>query len=311
MSRVKSFVSLNYSKNFIKANQYGKVVCKMNHSELSKEKLKLKSDFNSVNLLDDGDIDDVKSKLKNWLLNGILQYSEKKSIYVYEITYKVADRSFCLRGIVAALKLPEQGENYVDSCVEFDDFAVESKKELIKETKIETEMVSVLFEDEQRKLFDLIKNLDTANCMAKVKLNEATYRVWQIVDQKTIDSLEQFFGNSHFVVVGGENQFKAAMKHRDELKKEGKLKEDDSENFVLSVFISKNEPAFSILPVHQVVSEINMFDGEKTINELKKFFNVKELSMRDRRFLTLSDGFFSIHVICSLFFSSPRKFLKI
>ncbi len=276
MSTIKPFRGLYYTDKSTKSNNLSRVVCPPYDmiSDEQKEELKLKNEFNAVNLELPSSYEEAKKTLDEWIKNKILTFDETPSIYIYEISYKVNNETYRLKGIIGGLKLPEKEETYILPHKSIISEHEIDRIELLDRTNCEFSPICVLYNDDENKIKHMIYTVAKSNYLAKAKQNNIMHKIWKISDPDTISTFEKLFNNKTYYITDGHNRLKAACSYREKLRENENITEDHPANFIMTFFIEQNDQALTILPTHRIVSNIDMFDSDDMLERSSQYFDI-------------------------------------
>lgn len=276
MSTIKPFKGLYYTDKSTKSNNLSRVVCPPYDmiSNEQKEELKSKNEFNAINLELPTSYEEAKKTLDEWTKNKILTFDETPSMYIYEVSYKLNNETYRLKGIIGGLKLPEKEESYVLKHKTTNGEHKTDRMELLDKTNCEFSPICMIYNDDENKIRNLIRTTAKSNYLAKSKQNNLIHKIWKINDPDTIINFEESFKNKTFYIADGHNRFQAAYSYREKLRKEQNIPDDHPANFVMTFLIEQNDPALTILPTHRVVSNIDMFDSDDMLEQSSQYFDI-------------------------------------
>ena len=280
----KPFFAYTYFKRFEKSNNFSRFVCpydfRVNFKE--NEKNLIKNEHNVFNFKEDKE---GKNKLKSWIDGSILVSNKTPSFYVYEISYKVFGVVYSLVGVVGALKLPEEGEKeFLVVCEETLKEEVEFNSNFLKNSSFFSSPICAMYEGEQTEVVsNLIKGTMASSCIFKAKQNNIMHKVWEINEEESLKILKEFFKDRVYYVVCGTEKLNAAILCKNEAKENENL---NSNNYVMA-FLFPKKISLTTLPIHRVVSGIEMFDGEEILKKASEKFNITPCKTLDSMRKTL------------------------
>lgn len=276
MSTIKPFRGLYYTDKSTKSNNLSRVVCPPYDiiSNEQKEELKSKNEFNAINLELPNSYEEAKKTLNKWIKNKILTFDETPSIYIYEISYKVNNETYRLKGIIGGLKLPEKDENYVITHKNINNAHKIDRMELIDKTNCEFNPICVLYNDNENQIKHMLHTVAKSNYLAKSKQNNLIHKIWKISDPDTITAFEELFNDKTYYIADGHNRFKAACSYREKLKENENISENHPANFIMTFFVDQNNEALTILPIHRIISNIDMFDSDDMLERSSQYFDI-------------------------------------
>ncbi len=284
MEVFKPFCAHTYFKRFEKSNNFSRFVCPYNFNVNFKESEQnlIKNEHNVFNFKEDLE---GKSKLKSWIDGSILVSNKTPSFYVYEISYKIFDVIYSLVGVVGALKLPEEGEKeYLKLCEETLKEEVQFNLNFLKNSSFSSSPVCAMYDEEQTDVVsNLIRGTMASSYIFKAKQNNVLHKVWEINEEESLNILKEFFKDKVYYVVCGTEKLNAAVSHK---KEAGENLKFNDKNYVMA-FLFQKKASLTLLPVHRVVSGIEMFDGEEILKKASEKFNITKCKTLDSMRKTL------------------------
>lgn len=278
MIKIKPFKGLYYTDKPTKSNNLSRVVCPPYDiiSNEQKAELKSKNKFNAVNLEAPDSYDEAKKNLDEWINNKILTFDESPSIYIYEISYKVNNETYRLKGIIGVLKLPEKEEDYIIIHKNAVDDHKINRMQLLNKTNCQFSPIFAIYKDNENEIKNLMRAAIKSNYLAKSKQNNIIHKMWKISDPDIINNFEKLFNNKTYYIADGHNRLEAACSYRDNLREEQNVSDDHPANFIMTFFAEQNDPALTMLPTHRIVSNINMFDSDNMFEQASQYFDIIE-----------------------------------
>jgi len=274
MAIIKGFNGIRYSKANI-TNE----ICPPYDVISPEEKTKLKknSKYNMVQL----ELSDACGKrnkyaqanvlFKNWLHEGVLQQEEKPSLYFYEQTFKDHGKKMTRRGFFAALKI----ENPHGGAVKAHEKTLSKPKadrlSLLKAVKANLSPIFLLFNDDNKKMVNLCKNISKKKATSTATDKEKTvHKLWVVDDEKIIKEVEKTLKDKKTFIADGHHRYETSWNYLQYIKGKDKNFSDKKEyGYVLAYLCPMEDAGISIWPTHRVI------EAPKNIEEnIEKYFNV-------------------------------------
>ncbi len=269
MLHIKPFSGLYYYNKLLKANnnvsRFVKKVYNFGDENLKLNlKLKATREFNVEALQNFKFYEQINNNFKDWLKNGILTVSGGTAFYVCEISYKISDKTYSVKGFFSLLKLPNVGECEILHLEDVDKDSTETVLNALKYLNFQTSSIFALFDDSKNVINQIINEMCKGGCFERAKHSNVSYKVWEVVDESLIEKLKNSFQKvDQIFLAGGREIFDAAIINN---QKNGGL------NYILTFFIDKSNAALASLPYHRIVS-MEMFDFEQVLNKLSNYFD--------------------------------------
>lgn len=270
MVKIKPFPGLYYYNKYSKANNVSKFVKRALNFECchdySDSALGAQNELNVANLQKFNMPNEVNENLKNWLENGFLTVSGGSAFYVCEMTYRILDRTYEVRGFFAAMDLPENGSLTVEK---FDSSSEEGTNlflNFLHRVNVQTSPVFALYDDNNLGISSILKEMCEGQCFEKAKHSNVSYKVFEVSDEALTEKLKRSFEQiKKIYLAGGVEVYDAALIN--------KQKGGSFGNCVFAFFMEKSSEAVAVLPFHRVIS-MSMFDLEVSLEKLSGCFEL-------------------------------------
>ena len=128
-----------------------------------------KSEYNSVRLFsgkkfesdtrEENTFTRAKNYLDKWIEDGILVRDEEPVIYMYEQTIEMYDTHYSNTSFVALVELEEIGKGAIMPCEKPHEVSMLDRYELLKSTNADMSMISCLYVEPEKELFNLMNEL--------------------------------------------------------------------------------------------------------------------------------------------------------
>jgi uncharacterized protein (DUF1015 family) len=197
--------------------------------------------------------------LQAWLDEGVLVREERPALYLVEAEFAAGGRPWRRRGVFAAVRLPEEGEHYV--LPHEDTFASpkEDRFRLMQATQAMISPVLAMHEDPRRELLRLLSSVTTAPDAEGVGAERVTYRLWVVTDESLVDAICAEIGPGPLYIADGHHRFETARLHRSGMRaRHPDAPPDASFNYALMHVLSAQDEALRVLPVHRLVSGLEL-----------------------------------------------------
>jgi uncharacterized protein (DUF1015 family) len=197
--------------------------------------------------------------LHGWLEEGVLAREERPALYLVEAEFAAGGRTWRRRGVFAAVRLPEEGEHYV--LPHEDTFASpkEDRFRLMQATQAMISPVLAMHEDARRELLRLLSSVTTPPDAEGVGPDGVTYRLWVLADESLVNAVCAEIGSGPLYIADGHHRFETARLHRDAMRaRYPDAPPDASFNYALMHVLSAQDEALKVLPVHRLVSGLEL-----------------------------------------------------
>ena len=265
MAKIKPFSGLYYYNKYSKANNVSKFVKSALNFDIngvgSKEQ---RHDFNVVGLQNFNMPSEVNEKMKKWLEGGVLTVSGAPAFYVCEMTYKIFDKTYGVKGFFAVVDLAKSGELSVLKLDYASEYSTELVLNLLQKVNFQTSSVFALYDDVTGEISSVLKEMCVGQCFERAKYSNVSYKVWEVSDKSLIEKLQGKFEQIETLyLAGGSAVYDAVLINS---QKAG------SSGCVLTFFMERSSEAIAVLPCNRVFS-MSMFDLDNSLSKLSVNFD--------------------------------------
>ncbi len=196
--------------------------------------------------------------LQSWLREGDLVREQRPALYVVETEFALGGRAWRLRGVFAAVRLPEEDERYV---LEHEDTFASAKQDrfrLMQATQAMISPVLSLCEDPERRLLGLLGAV-TGAPDAEARREDVTHRMWVVRDDAAVAAFVAAVGGGPIYIADGHHRYLTARRHRDEMRqRHPQAPAEAGFNHALMLLLSAQDAAVKILPAHRLLSGLDL-----------------------------------------------------
>ena len=275
MTTFKPFTGISYGA---KAGEYNNLICPAYDviSEKERENLLQKSEYNFIRIEAPQGKDaymQAQAVLNEWLSNGILTKDSSPAFFLYQASYSVFEKTYSLRGLLGALRLPDDEKSVLTHENTFDK-AKEDRLSLLKATGANTSPIYSLYDDTkgilEKKLQSVFKTEPLCGCQVK----EVYHQIWAIKDEDLIQKITEFFTDKQIYIADGHHRYQTALNYRDFLSEKEELSEEHPANYIMNLLCESHCPGIAVLPTHRILKDIPNFDGEALCQAAEDYFQI-------------------------------------
>ncbi len=215
--------------------------------------------------------------LKKWLDERILARDDKESIYVYEMQFSANGKRKSLKGFVSLVKLEDFSKGIVLPHEETLSKAKADRFELMSETFCNFSQIYSLYMDEDGSAYSLINAGSEGIPDMEVRDKDGTvHRMWCVSDEKLISELTAVFADKKLYIADGHHRYETALNFRKSLEEQGNDVPDSG--YVAMMLVNMENDGLVVFPTHRIIKGLDNFNGDKLVEECKKYFDVEEVS---------------------------------
>lgn len=217
--------------------------------------------------------------LKEWLNEGIFIKDDVPSMYIYEQTYKIENKSFKRIGFIALMKLESAREKIVFPHEKTFCKPKEDRLALLKAAKANLSPIFGLYADRDFKIDKLLEDRCRMKPMIDVEFQVARNRLWKIEDEDFSLSLRKLMLNKKIFIADGHHRYEVACFYNKLMRGSKNI----NSGYVMTYFCNLYSEGLKILPTHRVIRGVD----KDIISALSKYFKVESLSSKNNLFSRL------------------------
>ncbi len=284
MVELRPFKGIQYNKE--KIDDMDKVITQPYDkiSDEVQERYYREHEYNYCKLIlpkEDNRYEMASKRLQQWMEENVLKKEEEPGIYVYYQDYEVLGEKFTRKGFVSAVKLHPFEEEVVLPHEETHKGPKIDRLNMLRATEKNLEAGFMLYSDEEQTSIDIFDEISQ-----KEPLYEGTddlgvhSRVWKIEDEDKIKKVQEVLEGEQVVIADGHHRYETAVTYRDEMReKNPNYQDNEAFNWRMTYMVPVEDPGLNVLPGHRLLLKEEV--EQEHIDELKKYFDVNELSEGD------------------------------
>jgi len=280
MVEIKPFRAYRYNKELI--GDYSKVIAPPYDVIMGeyRDELRNRSPYNCIWVTLGEEIKENKEKnlylearknLDKWISEGVIKQDEKPAIYAYEQVYTLADgKEYTRKGMIPLVKLTP----FEDGIVLPHEFTLSGPKidrlDLLRATEFNTESIFALFKDDSGKVNEILaEKMNSVPDFEAIDDNNVKNRLWAIDDESKVSEIVELMKDKKLFVADGHHRYETHVTYS---------KENPKADTMPILLVEMNDPGLVVLPTHRLMYGIKGFDFASFTEELKKWFEVEEVS---------------------------------
>lgn len=216
------------------------------------------------------------ASFEGWLRHSILVQDEKPSLYVYEQKFSHGGKKWVRTGFFALMRIEDGGRGRLYPHEETLMAPKLDRIELIRATHTNFDGIFTLFQDEDEKIFKLLRQTMRRKPVIEAKdPSKVVHKLWRLDSRPLINKIMREMRDKSTFIADGHHRFEAAIRFKNEMKERNtKFSEDDSYNHVMVYFTPAGSNGLLVLPIHRMVKPIAHLEINSFEEELKNYFEV-------------------------------------
>ena len=186
---------------------------------------------------------------------------------MYEQTIELYDTHYSNTSFVALVELEEIGKGAIMPCEKPHEVSMLDRYELLKSTNADMSMISCLYVEPEKELFNLMNELREEKPDLEFSSDDnVQQKIWKISYKPTIDFIIEHFKDLSLYITDGQTRYETCLQYRDYMKEHnpnhtGK----EPYNYMMMSLSNAHSDGLVVLPVHREV---------KTIKNFSEFFQL-------------------------------------
>ncbi len=289
MAKIEPFCGIHYNAESVE--DVAKVVCPPYDIITPKEQEDFyqKHPYNIIRLILGKDLSgdtDKENKytragayLGEWLRRNVLTQDKEPAVYFYEQVFCVGSEKKSRWGLIALMRLDEEGEGKSVYPHEHTHTAPkEDRLRLIKDVEANLSPIFTIYSDpekatraffepvlkESKPLLDIVDNTGIEN------------RLWKITDPALISKVRAFFAHKELFIADGHHRHEVARMFRDFKRSSDPQNFKESYNYVMTFFTPLEDEGLCVFATHRLIKNLH-----SNVEDLGSIFSVKDMPSCD------------------------------
>lgn len=214
-----------------------------------------------------------------WQQDGTLQRDPAPALYVYNQQFQYDGQTILRRGFMGRVRLSKFGEGNIYPHEETLPKAKIDRLKLTKACGTNCSQIFGLYPDPENAAQDLLEQA----CQGIEPLRATDHlgvehAMWVVTDPVVIAKVAELLRDKPMFVADGHHRYETACNYRDYLiEQQGALPEDHPANYVMTQFVSMNDPGMIVLPTHRLLRGTAAFTSDQVMERLSGKFQCQKL----------------------------------
>ncbi len=220
---------------------------------------------------------------KLWQAEGVLVQDTKPAYYVYNQRFEFAAQKFYRRGFMGRVRLQKFGEGNIYPHEETHPKAKVDRLKLTKACQINCSQIFGIYPDADNEAQGILEYAISGQDPLSAKDHLGVeHAMWPITEPEAIAKVSAILDDKPMFVADGHHRYETACNYRDYLiEQHGPLPDDHPANFVMTQFVSMNDPGMIVLPTHRLLRGTPKFTSSELIAKLGDSFRCTKVGRDD------------------------------
>ena len=215
------------------------------------------------------------STLGEWMSSGVLARDAKPALYIYEEEYVIDGVKKAVRGIISLVKI----EEFEKGVIMPHEFTLSKPKadrlNLIQATHSNISTIYSLYTDSGSRTSSKLELLTKRAPDVEAVEGDCVHRLWVIDDETDVAALCHDFEKRNLYIADGHHRYETSLKYRNMCREAG-APEGSPCDYVMMLLVNMDENQFTLFPTHRLVKNVENFDVDKFLEQIKVNFHVHE-----------------------------------
>lgn len=211
--------------------------------------------------------------LREWVASGVFEQDPEDSIYLLEQVFRGPEGDEHVRhGFIAALRLPEAGEDFVLGHERTFSATVDDRYHLVEATGAVFGSVFLLYSDPKHDLDAMLSRFRQGPPEAVAHtIDGVTQRLWRAPFDPAVN---RFLDGQRLYIADGHHRFRTACRYRDARREKEHPTGRRSYDYGLVGFVAFEDAGLFVYPTHRLMAAPAGFDKGRFVESLKPWFEV-------------------------------------
>ncbi len=212
----------------------------------------------------------AKQYIDNWFKHGVLIQDDELCLYPYLQEYEIHGQKKTRFNFITALRVSDYEKGVVIPHERTLSGPKKDRMNLLKETKMNTELIFLLYQDKDNQIKKLMNQSMSSSCVAEMKDDDGTvHKVYKLANSEIINKTKEILSDKKVFIADGHHRYETSLAYSKE------HPDNEKTQYILCALVNMDDlDGLTILPTHRVVKDIAGFNKEKLLNEIKINFNI-------------------------------------
>ena len=223
--------------------------------------------------------------LEKWLKKSVLKRDKKSSIYVYEQEYLDGGKLKKRIGFISLLRIEDPSSSLVLPHEHTFSKPKEDRLNLIRRTGANTSPIFCIFQDENNKVTDTIREYAAKRKpIVDIHLEGVGHKIWNITDPGLVKRIRKGLDKKQVFIADGHHRYEVALNFRNEMRKWlGRRRAAKFDN-VMVYFSNLSDDGLSVFSTYRVIKKIGGAEWSALAKKLSAYFTVEDVKNKEELF---------------------------
>ncbi|MHA1135325.1 MAG: DUF1015 domain-containing protein [Candidatus Thorarchaeota archaeon] len=233
--------------------------------------------------------------LNKWIAEGALKQDEKESFYVYGQDFEIEGKNLFRFGFIGLIEL----EDFATKDSHSEPFAgvlqheetlpkdIVDRLSLCRSSMANFGQIFVIYPDKEGSVDSILEQNMKKDPVADITdTTGVRHRIWAVNDEDDVAAITKNMASKYVIIADGHHRYKTAL----QLSRENP--ELESAKYRMLTFVNISNPGLVVLPTHRLVQNLDVFEKEKLLEDIKQYFDLEIFDNKNDMF-NLMDKMFT------------------
>jgi len=211
--------------------------------------------------------------LNKWKREGIIIRDESPRIYSYEIDFKIDNKNFSRKAIVALVRVEPWENRIIRPHEKTFDKVTTDRLHLLEHTKTQFSQVFLLYRGNQQAT-EILNEYNSNMLYEVVDSLGNTHRLSSISDLDCAKRLHEFFSSLPMYIADGHHRYTTALNFSKMMQAKFGAEYWRAYNYIMVYMVDIDDPGLIVLPTHRIVTLSNYDEILGVLKNSKDFFEI-------------------------------------
>ena len=233
--------------------------------------------------------------LNKWIADGALKQDEKESFYIYGQDFEIEGKKLFRFGFIGLIELEDfaTGESHSEpfaGVLQHEETLpkdIVDRLSLCRSSMANFGQIFVIYPDKEGSVDAILEQNMKKDPVADITDTAGVrHRIWAVNDTDDVAAVTKNMASKYVIIADGHHRYKTAL----QLSRENP--ELESAKYRMLTFVNISNPGLVVLPTHRLVRNLEVFDKEKLLEDIKQYFELEIFDNKNDMF-NLMDKMFA------------------
>ncbi|MFC2162726.1 DUF1015 domain-containing protein [Candidatus Altiarchaeota archaeon] len=213
----------------------------------------------------------ARAHFTSWLEKGILRQDDNKGFYVYQEEYDLEGVTKKQTGFIGLVKLEPFEDGNILPHERIFNTVIDDRYKLLDATQANLEAIMSMYSDPGQEIGSILGQAMESEPLACITHEDGIiHRIWAIHDPANLEQIVKLMEKKKLYIADGHHRYTTSLRYSQDNDKH-------AAKHIMMLLLNMDDD-LTILPPHRLLRNLDCFEPDTVIGEVRKYFNVKEYS---------------------------------